>query len=56
MPAVTVEAVVDSSAEAIEVVSSVEVTIEVLLVPSDKDDNPSICEGDKGEITTNSRP
>jgi len=45
----------DSSAEVVEVVSSVEVMVEVLLVPSDEDDddNPSIVEGDKGEGITN---
>jgi len=48
---VTVKAEADSSAEVIEVVSSVEVTVAVLLVPSNEDDdnNPSIVEGDKGE-------
>jgi len=35
---ITMKAEADSSAEVVKVVSSVEVTVEVLLVPSDEDD------------------
>jgi len=52
---VTVKAVVDSCTEIVEVFSSMEVMVEVLLVPSDDDgnnENPSIVGGDNDEAIT----